>query len=64
MSASRPSSVAVRVRGRLKQPVALLSADPDDTLSIRIDDNGDPGFWLEIVIRPEDLAVLAPPSED
>jgi hypothetical protein len=41
-----------------------MSADPDGTLSIRCDDEGDPAFWLEIVIRPEDLAVLAPPSED
>jgi hypothetical protein len=53
----------VEVRGRLRRPVAVLTIDPDSTLTVRVDDDGDPAFWLEVTIRPEDLQALAPPAE-
>lgn len=47
------------IRGRLRKPYAKIRIDTDGTITVRVDDEKDPAFWLEIDIDPTELEAAA-----
>lgn len=51
----------IQVRGRsIRQPVLTVTGEPSSRLvTVRLDDDANPAFWLELVLTVEAAELLA-----